>query len=413
MAVSRRVSFILPGPNETSPLLQLPPLGERRRGFTQPYLVPKGGLNGDGEINGFASRNPFAAASTASSDNQDNHPRHCLGITSLALDTSTLLSNSSTPGGILYTGGRDGLVASWELGMLHKRRRGGRYEILPGRGGGRVKWEKVGDGAEMWDDEDEEEDEDVEPASGGGLDVDEDEEGWSSEDEMGGDEWVGVDGDRVAEGMRKRRAVRGEVPYEDRWEIDHDALARTSVGSQPFFIPSAPNLIAHVSSPQPPPTTFRQSSQTHTDWVNAMLLCNLNQTIITASSDRTIRAWSSHSSPHSSPTLIGRHRDYVRSLAWAKYPSLLFSGALDRQVAVWDVSSPNPEQPLLQIDLNKADDWGGVGMEGERGSVYALGVGKCHRVLSDILADESRPCWKGLGCWYAGACSPTLGSASW
>lgn len=29
---------------------------------------------------------------------------------------------------------------------------------------------------------------------------------------------------------------------------------------------------------QPPPTVFRQSIQTHTDWVNDLLLCNLNQT---------------------------------------------------------------------------------------------------------------------------------------
>jgi len=109
-----------------------------------------------------------------------------------------------------------------------------------------------------------------------------------------------------------------------------------------------------------------------------MLLCNLNQTVITASSDRTIRAWSPHASDEAglSPSLVGRHRDYVRSLAWARYPSLLFSGALDRALSIWDVQAPNPDSPLLSIDLNKADDYGGVGLEGERGSVYALGVGE-------------------------------------
>jgi len=107
-----------------------------------------------------------------------------------------------------------------------------------------------------------------------------------------------------------------------------------------------------------------------------MLLCNLNQTVITASSDRTIQAWSPHSTTSTAPVLVGRHRDYVKSLAWAKYPSLLFSGALDRQIAIWDVGAPNHEMPLLNIDLNKADEWGGVGLEGERGSVYALGVGE-------------------------------------
>jgi hypothetical protein len=56
------------------------------------------------------------------------HPEHTLGITALALDTSTIIDNAGsssarkTPGGILYSGGRDGLVASWELGLPFKQR---------------------------------------------------------------------------------------------------------------------------------------------------------------------------------------------------------------------------------------------------------------------------------------------------
>lgn len=110
-----------------------------------------------------------------------------------------------------------------------------------------------------------------------------------------------------------------------------------------------------------------------------MILCNLNQTVITGSSDRTIRAWSPHASAESgnlSPVLVGRHRDYVRSLAWAKQPSLLFSGALDRQISIWDINVASPDTPVLNIDLNKTDEYGGFGMEGDRGSVYALGVGE-------------------------------------
>ena len=75
----------------------------------------------------------------------------------------------------------------------------------------------------------------------------------------------------------------------------------------------------------------------------------------------------------------------MRTLAWAKYPSLLFSGALDRHISVWDVYQPNPEAPLLNLDLEKADDWGGMNNEGgERGSVYALGTGQSVMILGDI-----------------------------
>lgn len=112
--------------------------------------------------------------------------------------------------------------------------------------------------------------------------------------------------------------------------------------------------------------------------MNAMLLCNLNQTVITASSDRTIRAWNPHAEGEArlSPALVGRHRDYVKALAWARHPSLLFSGALDRYLSVWDISSPKPDTPIFSIDLSKITDYEGVGMDGDRGSVYALGVGE-------------------------------------
>lgn len=83
--------------------------------------------------------------------------------------------------------------------MPHKRRRGGRYEILPGRGS-RVKWEKIGDGAELDDEDDEFGEED------------------SGERESSDDEDEGVNG-----------KSRGEVPYEDRWEVDTEALAKNKV----------------------------------------------------------------------------------------------------------------------------------------------------------------------------------------
>ena len=113
-----------------------------------------------------------------------------------------------------------------------------------------------------------------------------------------------------------------------------------------------------------------------------MVLCNYNQNVVTASSDRTIQVWSPHSSTASSPTLVGRHRDYVRALSWASHPSLLFSGALDRTIAIWDVAATNHETPLMSIDLSKFDDLAGSGFEGERGSVYSLGVDPAGTVLA-------------------------------
>lgn len=108
-----------------------------------------------------------------------------------------------------------------------------------------------------------------------------------------------------------------------------------------------------------------------------MVLCNMNQTVITASSDRTIRAWSPHHCDDDTvPALIGHHTDYVRSLAFARHPGVLFSGALDRDISVWDIASPKPNEPVLKVRLSEVDDHGGSGLEGEWGSIYALGVGE-------------------------------------
>lgn len=53
----------------------------------------------------------------------------------------------------------------------------------------------------------------------------------------------------------------------------------------------------------------------HTDWVNDILLCNYNQTVVSASSDGTIKSWSPHSTSPQEPSFIGSHDDYVRCLA--------------------------------------------------------------------------------------------------
>ena len=87
----------------------------------------------------------------------------------------------------------------------------------------------------------------------------------------------------------------------------------------------------------PPTSHFRQAVQMHSDWINDMILCNYNQTrtfaplssaqaaahlssVVTASSDGTIKAWSPHthgqSAPLHEPTVVGTHSDYVRCLAY-------------------------------------------------------------------------------------------------
>lgn len=236
-AISRRVSYILPSPSEPPPYLSLPPLDQPRRGHPSPFFIPKS-INGGGGLE-LQSRNPFlspeeyVASAAPSIRSPNSQPKHCLGVTSLALDTSTLLENNQSPGGILYSGARDGLVCSWELNVPHKRRRGGRYEIQPGRGS-RVKWEKIGDGAEFF-----EEDED-----------------YSDDEEASGDRDRDSSDDEDEAGMNGKS--RGEVPYEDRWEVDTEALAQNKVSTlQPAHNPLTDNAASRNYTSTISPNSYR------------------------------------------------------------------------------------------------------------------------------------------------------------
>jgi WD repeat-containing protein 48 len=198
---TRRISYVIPAPQDPPPQLALPPVGVPRNGRTAPILIP---LNSQTD-----AREPSRVAPRPS------HPQHRLPVSALAIDKSTQLVDRSTPEGILYTSGRDGLVAAWELGVPMRKR-------APREKERKRHWEALTGWDEAEDDSDED-DEDV------------------------------LDGiARPARPKRSRPPVdESGWAYEDRWEVAGDDLK---------------------------PAQFRQSVQLHTDWINDIVLCNMNQT---------------------------------------------------------------------------------------------------------------------------------------
>ncbi len=104
----RRVSYGIPFPPSTTPIprLWLPPLGYDRHGSVNPVLIPN------------PAQHPEP---TLHPQNNKDEPRHRLGVSALALDTTTQLVGRPSPRGILYTGGRDGLVMAWDLNIPMKK----------------------------------------------------------------------------------------------------------------------------------------------------------------------------------------------------------------------------------------------------------------------------------------------------
>ena len=169
----RRVSYVISPAVEPVQYLQLPPYGVSRLGAIGPLLIPRR-TNGDVE----PQRNV-------------KHPRHRLGVSSLALDTSTQLAGHTTPEGILYSGGRDGLVLSWDLGITMKGRKLAGTDTIRRRRSGR--WETMTGWADHIIDEEVEEHE----------------------------ERLHRDGDILGDVTpSKRRPRRNSMPYENQWETD-------------------------------------------------------------------------------------------------------------------------------------------------------------------------------------------------
>ncbi|OBZ73444.1 hypothetical protein A0H81_07250 [Grifola frondosa] len=173
------------------------------------------------------------------------------------------------------------------------------------------------------------------------------------EEEADEGEEIRSDGDVLGEvtGKVRKKSITTDntIPYEEQWETDVEAYeARKS---------------------NPPSTQFRQCAQMHTDWVNDMLLCNHNQTLVTASSDGTVKAWSPHTHGHSAsfhePTTVGMHADYVRCLAHCREQQWVASGSFDRTIKLWDLSLASPRNEPL-ITLNPPES------SGPKSSIYAL-----------------------------------------
>ncbi|KAI0094173.1 hypothetical protein BDY19DRAFT_6668 [Irpex rosettiformis] len=297
----RRVSYIIPPPSTPVPRLKLPPQATPRNGATGPLLLPHDSKDLQDTLPQWAQ-----------------HPRHRLGVCCLALDTSTQLLGRDSPEGILYTGGRDGLVLSWDLGIpLRKRakrygvpehselrRAVGTWEIMTGWAGDII----------------EEEAEDDEYRSDGDI--------------------LGDVQDSSGRNRRKFKSLNPtEIPYEEQWETDMDLFQSGKISQ------------------------FRQSVQAHTDWVNDLLLCNYNQTVVSASSDGTVKAWSPHSTVPTEPRTLGMHADYARCLTQCRDRQWIASGSFDRTIKLWDLHRTN-QDPLVTLHSPES--------AGAKSSVYAL-----------------------------------------
>ena len=116
--------------------------------------------------------------------------------------------------------------------------------------------------------------------------------------------------------------------------------------------------------PNIPSTTFHKQVQAHTHWVNDVVLAHNNSTLVSASSDVTVKAWRPDAQDGSAAATIGAHSDYVKCLASpSTSASWVASGGLDHKICLWDLNGAGQS---LEINVGKVEE--GI----TKGSVYAL-----------------------------------------
>ncbi|CAO1636184.1 unnamed protein product [Sympodiomycopsis kandeliae] len=320
---SKRISYVLPRPLHTPRTLILPEVGAGRhsnrigqKGSANPYIAFEPLAQ-----SGQSTRQTTPTASTAQRREYD-HPRHALPVAGLAIDpTTALLEDTDTPGssseesaspkGLLYTAGRDGLISSWQLGLKMRHRQN------PSSSSSRLADQKSGISAATTEEDDDE------FTEGDG----------DSDDEK----WILSGGPRKSEHRSASPPSSHEdwksLPFDQQWEVDPDWLSQRQEAR--------------------PKVEFRSCVQSHTDWINDILLCNSNQTIISASSDRSVRVWNPHDAKTSlTPATLGSHGDYVKSLTYptasSQAPTWIASGGLDRRIRLWDVREARKD-PIVDI----------------------------------------------------------------
>lgn len=95
------------------------------------------------------------------------------------------------------------------------------------------------------------------------------------------------------------------------------------------------------------------------------MLTQNNSALVSASSDTTVRLWRPHSESTDVPESIGKHTDYVKTLASpGSHSPWVASGGLDHKVNLWDL---NGKGQILSLGASGAE-------KSAKGSIYALGA---------------------------------------
>ncbi|XP_053571641.1 WD repeat-containing protein 48 [Bombina bombina] len=156
-----------------------------------------------------------------------------------------------------------------------------------------------------------------------------------------------------------------------------------------LFTAGRDSIIRIWSVNQQKPDPYIASMEHHTDWVNDIVLCCNGKTLISASSDTTVKVWNAHKGFCMST--LRTHKDYVKALAYAKDKELVASAGLDRQIFLWDVNTLT----ALTASNNTVTT---SSLSGNKDSIYSLAMNQMGTVIVSGSTEKVLRVWDPRTC---------------
>jgi WD repeat-containing protein 48 len=136
-----------------------------------------------------------------------------------------------------------------------------------------------------------------------------------------------------------------------------------------------------------------QTYESHTDWVNDMVVSADGRTLMSCSNDTTIKIWSTDLNQGSRPDprlVLFYHTDYVKRLALASHRNILASAGFDRQIFLWDLEGSST--PVAHAEADRA--WSEpIVARGHRESVYSLAINPSATLLASGSTENVIRLW--------------------